>query len=178
MNLLEPRNVSKELSLFRIEQMSFASELNLTSLEATMTVKTLQVLLIAGSPMGMSFLAARLTKWACEIHFASSCQEANAFLSTQKYDLVLSELRLRDGSAYPLADLLLGSDTTLVYSYAVENSCWWLPAVKNGRSCWGSLAMQPSEIIGFLDGTIKEIRSRQTVSSDEVNKSLLKEMIN
>jgi hypothetical protein len=143
-----------------------------------MTVKTLQVLLIAGSPMGMSFLAARLTTWACEIHFASSFKEANAFLNTQKYDLVLSEFRLRDGSAYPLADLLLGSHTTLVYSYSVENSCWWLPALKNGQSCWGSLAMQPSEIIGFLVGTIKEIRSRQTVSSDEVDETLLKEMTN
>ena len=154
------------------------AQLNLASLEATMTVKTLQVLLIAGSPMGMSFLAARLTKWSCEIHFASSCQEANAFLSTQKYDLVLSEFRLRDGSAYSLAELLWGSNTTLVYSYSVEDSCWWLPAVKNGQSSWGSLAMQPSEIIGFLDRTIKEIRSRQTASSDEVNETLFKEMTN
>src|SRR5580704_14952500 len=87
---------------------------------ATNMVNTLKVLLIARSPMGMSFLAARLTKCACEIHFASSYQEANAFLNSQKYDLVLSEFRLQDGSAYPLADLLLGSNTTLVYSYAVE----------------------------------------------------------
>jgi hypothetical protein len=33
LNLPEPRNVSKEPSLFRIEQMSLPSELNLTSLE-------------------------------------------------------------------------------------------------------------------------------------------------
>jgi hypothetical protein len=141
-------------------------------------VNTLKVLLIARSPMGMSFLAARLTKCACEIHFASSYQEANAFLNSQKYDLVLSEFRLQDGSAYPLADLLLGSNTTLVYSYAVEDTCWWLPAVRNGQSSWGSLAMQPSEIIGFLDGTIREIRSRKTTSSDEVIENFLKEMTN
>ena len=131
-----------------------------------MTIKTAKILLIAESPMGVSFLAARLKKWACEIHFASSCKEASAFLSTQRYDLVLSEFRLRDGSAYPLADLLLGSNTTLVYSYSVENGCWWLPAVKDGRSSWGSLAMQPSEIIGFLEAVARPASARFEAKPD------------
>jgi len=139
-----------------------------------MTVKTPKILLIAGSPMGISFVASRLKKWECEIHFASSCEEANAFVRKQRFDLVLSEFRLWDGSAYPLAALLIGSNTTLVYSYPVETSCWWLPAVKDGQSSWGSLAMQPSEFIGFLDDTIEEIRSRQTAASDESSESLFK----
>jgi hypothetical protein len=141
-----------------------------------MTIKTPKILLIAGSPMGMSFLSARLKKWACEIHFSSSCEEANAFVSNQRFDLVLSEFRLWDGSTYPLAASLIGSSTTLVYSYPVETGCWWLPAVKNGQSCWGSLAMRPSEFIGFLDDILKEIRSRQTASSDESGETLFKVM--
>ncbi|HXQ26465.1 MAG TPA: hypothetical protein VN822_08685 [Candidatus Acidoferrales bacterium] len=141
-----------------------------------MAAKTPKILLIAASPMGMSFLAARLKKWACEIHFASSCKEANAFVGNQRFDLVLSEFRLWDGSPYPLAASLIGSSTTLVYSYPVETGCWWLPAVKNGQSCWGSLAMRPSEFIGFLDEILNEIRSRQTASSDEVSERLFKVM--
>ena len=137
-------------------------------------VTTPKILLIAGSPMGMSFLSARLKKLACEIHFASSCEEANGFVSNQQFDLVLSEFRLWDGSSYPLAALLVGSNTTLVYSYPVETGCWWLPAIKNGQSCWGSLAMRPSEFIGFLDESLKEIRSRQTASSDEFSETLFK----
>jgi len=122
-----------------------------------MPAKTPKILLIAASPMGVTFLVTRLKKWECEIHFASSCKEANTFVSSQRFDLVLSEFRLSDGSSYPLADLLVGSNTTLVYSYPVETGCYWLPAVRNGQSCWGSLAMLPSEFVGYLDDILKEI---------------------
>jgi hypothetical protein len=132
-----------------------------------MAAKTPKVLLIAASPMGVSFLVTRLKKWECEIHFASCYKEANMFVGTQRFDVVLSEFKLSDGSSYPLADLLVGSNTTLVYSYPVETGCYWLPAVKNGRSCWGSLAMRPSEFVLYLDDILKEIRSRLAAVSEE-----------
>ncbi|HXA76555.1 MAG TPA: hypothetical protein VNV41_05430 [Candidatus Acidoferrales bacterium] len=141
-----------------------------------MAIKTPKILLIAASPMGISFLATRLKNWACEIHFAGSCKEANAFVSNQRFDLVLSELRMWDRSSDPLAASLVGSNATLVYSYPVETGCWWLPAVKNGRSCWGSLAMRPSEFIGFLDTILKEIRTHQTAAPDESREPLFKTM--
>jgi hypothetical protein len=141
-----------------------------------MAAKTPRILLVAGSPMGVSFLAARLEKWACEIHFASSRIEADAFVSSHRFDLVLSEFGLWDGNSNSLAGSLIGSNATLVYSYPVETGCWWLPAVKNGQSCWGSLAMRPSEFIGFLDDFLKEIRSRQTDSPDEISETLFKVM--
>jgi hypothetical protein len=138
-----------------------------------MTATTPNVLLIA-NPMGMSFLVARLKHWTCEIHVASSCKEAHELVSERRFDLVLSEFRLWDGSAYPLADLLIGSDTTLFYSYPVETGCWWLPAVKNGKSVWGSLAMRPNEFISFLENTVREIRLRQTASSGDFSEPLFK----
>jgi hypothetical protein len=141
-----------------------------------MGANTVKILLIAASPMGVSFLVTRLKKWACEIYFASSCKEAKAFVSNQRFDLVLSEFKLRDGSSYSLADLLIGSNTTLVYSYPVEAGCWWLPAISNGQSCWGSRAMQPSEFMGFLDDTLKEIRARETASSADTDEPLSKAM--
>ena len=140
----------------------------------TMTLTIPRILLITGSPMSVSFLIARLNNWGCEIHFATSCKEANAFVSNRRFDLVLSEFRLSDGGPYPLANLLIGSNTTLVYSYPVETGCWWLPAVKKGQSCWGSLAMRPSEFIGFLDDILKEIRFRPAANSDESSEKLFK----
>jgi hypothetical protein len=125
-----------------------------------------KVLLIADNPMGLSFLEARFNKWACEVHFALSCKAATAFVSHEPFDLVLSQFRLRDGSSYPLAGLLIGSNTTLVYSYPVETGSWWLPAVKNGQSCWGSLAMRPREFIVFLDDILKEIQLRQIANHE------------
>ena len=142
-----------------------------------MTIKTPKILLIAESPMGVSFLAARLKKWACEIHFASSCKIANALVSTHRFDLVLSEFKMWNESSNPLAALLIGSDTTLIYSYPVETCCWWLPAVKNGKACWGSLAMQPSEFIGFVDDFLKEMGSRETSSLDEFGEIFFKAMV-
>ena len=114
--------------------------------------------------MGVSLLEARLNKRACEVHFVSSCKAATAFIGNERVDLVLSQFRLRDGSSYPLAALLIGSNTTLVYSYPVEIGCWWLPAVTNGQSCWGSLAMGPREFIGFLADILEEIKCRQIAS--------------
>src|ERR1700734_3986106 len=134
--------------------------------EAAVPAKTAKILLIAASPTGVSSLMSRLKKWEGEIHFASSYQEANMFVGSKIYDLVLSEFRLLDGSSYPLADLLVGSNTTLVYSYPVETGCYWLPAVRNGQSCWGSLAMLPSEFVGYLDDILNEIvRVRQSRES-------------
>ena len=126
-----------------------------------------KVLLIADNPIGISFLETRFNKWTCEVQFALSYKAATALVSHEPFDLVLSQFRLRDGSSYPLAALLIGSNTTLVYSYPVETGCWWLPAVKNGQSCWGSLAMRPREFMVFLDDILNEIKSRQ-IASDEL----------
>jgi hypothetical protein len=135
------------------------------NLEAPVPAKIARILLIAASPTGVSFLVTRLKKWECEIHFASSYKEAITFLGSKIYDLVLSEFRLSDGSSYPLADLLVGSNTTLVYSYPVEAGCYWLPAVNNGQSCWGARAMRPNEFVAYLNDILQEIKSRQAMAS-------------
>ena len=124
-----------------------------------MAANSPKVLLIAEHRIGVSFLEACLHKWECEVQFALSCKAATALVSHEPFDLVLSQFRLRDGSSYPLAALLIGSNTTLVYSYPVETGSWWLPAIKNGQSCWGSLAMRPNEFIVFLEDILKEIKS-------------------
>jgi hypothetical protein len=83
---------------------------------------------------------------------------------------MLSEFRLWDGSAYPLAALLIGRPQP--WSILVR-CCWWWLAGKDGQSSWGTLAMQASEFMGFLDDSIKEISSRQTAGSGEFSESLI-----
>ena len=68
-----------------------------------METKTPRILLIVTSPMGVSFLTARLKGSACEIQFASSCYEAKALVSNHGFDLVLGEFGLRDESSSSLA---------------------------------------------------------------------------
>ena len=141
-----------------------------------MAPKTPNILLIASNPLGTSSLVKRLNKWACGIRTCSSSQEARALAAKQSFDLVLSEFGLRDGSSCPFTASLIGSNTTLLYSYPVEAGCWWLPAVKNGQSCWGCPAMRSAEFIGFLETFLAEARVRQTQHSDEFSEELFEEM--
>jgi hypothetical protein len=123
------------------------------------------VLLIGESAQGSSYLAS-LDKRGCECSFATSCREAFLLLRIREFDLVLSQMSLRDGTAYPLMSLLEGSTTTVFYSHAVEHGCWWLPALRRGEKCFGSPALRPREFVTLLDETIDEIR-RDTLTAAE-----------
>jgi hypothetical protein len=143
-----------------------------------MMIKTSRILLIAETLIGVSCLAACLKGWECSIHFTISREEANTLVRKQQFDIVLSEFGFWNESSHPLAALLIGSDTTLVYSYPVETGCWWLPAVKNGQSCWGSLAVPPSELIDFLNDILQEKGARKTASMEKFGKATFKGMAN
>jgi len=119
-----------------------------------------KALLIGENPQGSSYLAKRLQERGCECEFAVSYQEACWLFRTQDFDLVLSPMRLRGGSLFPLIGLLDGSGITLFYSHAVEDGCWWLPALRHGQKCFGSSALRPSEFVAALDEAIEEIYFR------------------
>ena len=116
-----------------------------------------KALLIGENHQGSSCLAKRLQRHGCESEFAASYQEACSLLGAQGFDLVLSPIRLRGHSAFPLVGLLDGSTTTLFYSQPVEDGCWWLPALRHGENCFGSSALRPSQFIAALDEAIEEI---------------------
>ena len=116
-----------------------------------------KALLIGENPQGSPYLAKRLEERGCECEFALSYQEACWLLRAQDFDLVLSPMRLRGGSLFPLIGLLDGSGITLFYSHAVEDGCWWLPALRHGQNCFGSSALRPSEFVAALDEAIEGI---------------------
>jgi CheY-like chemotaxis protein len=122
-----------------------------------MELRRPNVLLIGENPQGSSYLAKRLQRHGCECEFAVSYREACSLLGAQGFDLVLSPMRLRDGSLFPLIGLLDGSGITLFYSHAVEDGYWWLPALRHGQNCFGSSALRPSEFVAALDEAIEEI---------------------
>jgi len=119
-----------------------------------------KVLLVGENAQGSSYLAKRLQGRGCECEFALSYQEACWLLRAQDFDLVLSPMRLRDDSLFALIGLLDGSGITLFYSHAVENGCWWLPALRRGQECFGSSALRPSEFVAALEEAIEEISFR------------------
>ena len=117
------------------------------------------VLLIGENSQGSSYLVKRLEGYRCECGFATSYQEACSLLKLQSFDLVLSPTRLRDSSLFPLVNQLEGSRTTLFFFQAAEESCWWLPALRSGRNCFGSCALRPNEFITSLGQIMGEIQA-------------------
>ena len=117
-----------------------------------------RVLLIGENAQGSSHLASRLEKRGCECRLATSSEEVFLMLRDHAFDLILGATSLRDGTLHSIMDLLEGSDTNLFYSYAVEDGCWWLPALRWGEKCFGSPALRPNEFVRLLDETIKEIQ--------------------
>jgi hypothetical protein len=123
-----------------------------------------RVLLIGETINDSSYLAKRLEERGCHCSFAKSYQESASLLRQGGFDVVLSPARLRDCGGAPLIDQLNGSGATLFYYHAVERGCWWLPALRRGRECFGSPALRPSEFVTVLDELIKELRSEEPVS--------------
>lgn len=123
-----------------------------------MKARELRALLIGESCQGSAHLVKLLEGHGCECSFATSYQETCSLLGTQPFDLVLSPTRIRDCSIFPLAGLLEGSDVTLFYFQLVEDGCWWLPALRCGRKCFGSYALRPSEFVVSLNEILAETR--------------------
>jgi CheY-like chemotaxis protein len=117
------------------------------------------VLLVGESPQGSSYLARTLERQGCACLFAASYQEACRVLRGGAIDLVLSQMRLRDQTLYPLINLLDGTRTTLFYWQPVEDGCWWLPAMRRGQECFGVAALHPSEFTEQLEAILKELRT-------------------
>ena len=131
-----------------------------------MELRRPRALLIGENPQGSLYLTKRLQESGCECAFAITCREACSLLVAQRFDLVLSPMRLRDGSLYPLIGLLDGSSSTLFYYHPVEDGCLWLPALRRGQKCFGSSALRPSEFVSVLDETIAEIQFEGRVAGN------------
>ena len=125
-----------------------------------MDAKKIEVLLIRKSRNAYSPLTDRLERSGCACRLATSNKTVGVLLDNHRFDLVLSPVRVNSDSFYPLIGLLDGSHTTLFFSHAVQDGCWWLPALWRGFNCFGAPAYRPGEFVTVLDKTIEEIQSR------------------
>ena len=92
-----------------------------------------------------SLLEAYLLKRGCDTCFATSQKNALELLQGYRFDLVLSEFMLSDGTAYQLMPPLRGTDTTMFFSNAVVDGCWWINAIYEGKDHSEDPAMRPAQ---------------------------------
>ena len=111
----------------------------------------LAVLLVGNDFRGSHALEDHLKRRGCDITFATSCGEALGLLRRRSFDLVLSEFMLSDGTAYELMPPLLDTRTTMFFSNAVEDGCWWMKAIEEGQDRTEEPAMRPAQFRRRLD---------------------------
>lgn len=109
-----------------------------------------KALLVNDQDSNSSLLAKQLTTLGFSCSMAHSFEEAKTKLSQEDFDLVLSRLSINGGTAYELRPLLVGRPTSLFYSLAVQQGCWWIPGVRQGTECMGEPAMRPEDFFRSL----------------------------
>jgi hypothetical protein len=129
-----------------------------------MEAERVNVLLVDENASTVTHLVRRLEEMGCQCFIARSYNEARARLAIGNFDLVLSKIKMPGGNAYGLRGLLLGRPTTLFYSHAVEDGCWWIPGVRNGSECYSEPALRPSEFFRVLGEIVREILARRSVA--------------
>lgn len=110
-----------------------------------MGVRGVMVLLVGNSARKASTLERYLLKRGCDIRIATSQKEAFELLRRNRFDLVLSEFVLSDGTAHQFIAPLRGTETTMFFSHAVEDGCWWTTAVFKGQDRSDEPGMSPAE---------------------------------
>jgi hypothetical protein len=116
--------------------------------------------LLAGEGMKVALhLQNNLRTRGCQLTFAPSPAAAAATVANGHFDIVLSEAKPEVGGTSRLIASLLGSRSHLFCSVAVEDGCWWLPAVRWGQNCLGVPAIPCRDFAAVLDQLLSEIQS-------------------
>lgn len=116
-----------------------------------MTLPGSDVLLVGQSFQSPNRLTNRLRRWGFRCHFAGNMRAARELLSSMRVDVVLSDMRLSDGTGIALLGILTGLAVTAFLCFPLETSCFWLPAVAAGKKCLGLPALRPAEFAKALE---------------------------
>jgi hypothetical protein len=127
-----------------------------------MNSEKLAVLLISESLASFSGIIRRLETGGCLCRVAASYPEARRMIQTGAFELVLSAIPPRQKALSLLTEALSASRANVFYVHLVEDSCWWLPALRDGLGCFGAPALRPAEFTRLLDQIVQEARRRRT----------------
>ena len=128
----------------------------------------MNVLLVGKSANEYSLLEQQLSSWGGKCRFATWHQEVREALRRETIGLVISELRLVDGSALRIMPLVEGSAASLYSFQPTSNGCLWLPMVEKGKVCWGAPVLQPGEFARLVRRTLSEARVAPVVEPERI----------
>jgi hypothetical protein len=114
-----------------------------------------RVLILGDGERTLSGMAQTLQQWGCQCFLVESEEAARQLLSQQTFDLVLAVNR-RSPIGASLAMAIRGTDASLFRAVPVEDSCWWVPVLREGRECVGEPALRPTEFAGLVQEMVYE----------------------
>ena len=117
------------------------------------------VLLIGESARSFSHIALRLERHGCVCRFAESYEQARELIEKETFSLVLSVIPPRENAISQLTEKMIGTEASIYYAQPVEDSCWWLPALRQGERCFGTPALRPSEFANVLDREVERLQA-------------------
>jgi hypothetical protein len=103
------------------------------------------VLLVGRNGSWGSVVLKSLQKFGCGLSFETPQNVTPDFARSGAYDLILLDSSVSQEQRRELAFELLGSGTSIFYTFPVENGCWWLPALRRGHDCHGAPAFRRNE---------------------------------
>jgi len=123
-----------------------------------------EVLLVGQSFHGAQSLMERLNGWGFRFRVASGLRAASNHLIAHPVNLVLSNTRLPDGTAFSLLQVLSGRPVTAFLCVPVEDPCLWLPAIDEGKECLGLPALRPSEFASVLEEMSRHLATPEVIN--------------
>lgn len=130
-----------------------------------MAAEALRVLVVEEDGCDSSgTLSQRLEDGGSLCRRARSIAHARSLLAGETFDLVLSRMRLPDGSSRLLIPLLIDSEASLFCAQAMNDECWWHLAVYRGHNCWGMANPMRSEEFAFLLEELAQQKGRDIAS--------------
>ena len=124
--------------------------------EGTVAVSCPNILLVGRTGSWGTLVLRPLEKFGSELSFAAPQTVTSEYVRRGAYDLILLDSTVPPEQRKQLASELIGSEASIFYTFPVENGCWWLPTLRNGKDCHGTPAFRRNEFPYELERILRE----------------------
>ena len=114
------------------------------------------VLLVGRNGSWGTLVLKSLEKFECELFFVAPQTVTSEYVRKGAYNLILLDSTVPAEQRRQLATELIGSEASIFYTFPVENGCWWLPTLRGGQDCHGTLAFRRKEFPVELERILQD----------------------
>jgi hypothetical protein len=111
----------------------------------------MKVLIVGPTAHRATDVICRFESCACDIWVVETRAETMR-LKPERFDFVLSQMNLPDGSADEILRLLEGTHTHMFVNLSFHNDCWWLHVLDRGQNRWWKPTLvSPEDFLTLID---------------------------